>query len=208
MSEQDVRDADSCLTSQCLAFCQTLASKGQAIKFSLKIGTHFSFSLDTKMENPAPLAKKQKSPSALRRNARRRKEFLASKEAKNTSEESTTKGDQEFILEDFECNQCKRRFKTEPGLNIHIGKAHKTEDVLETMREGENDKSLDLSFYNERGNSFSNSTITEEENREEKPENTDEYPHPQKCCFEQCDLVLHRKSEYAKHIMHHWKEDD
>ena len=60
VSEQDVRDADSCLTSQCLAFCQTRASKVQAIKFSLKISTHFSFYLDTKMENPSTLAKKQR----------------------------------------------------------------------------------------------------------------------------------------------------
>ena len=51
------------------------------------------------------------------------------------------------MLEDIECNQCKRRFKTEPGLNIHIGKAHKTEDVLEKLREDENDKSLDMSFF-------------------------------------------------------------
>ena len=101
-----------------------------------------------------------------------------------------------------------RRFKTEPGLNIHIEKSHKTADVLEKLREGENDKSLDLSFDDERDSSFSNSTITEEENKVVIPEKSDEYPHPQKCCFEQCDLFLNTKTEYAKHIMNHWKEGD
>jgi hypothetical protein len=34
------------LTTQCLAFCQALATQGQAISFALTIGSAFSFSLD------------------------------------------------------------------------------------------------------------------------------------------------------------------
>ena len=37
----------SFLASQCLAFCKALASQGQAFNFSLKIGSNFSFCLDS-----------------------------------------------------------------------------------------------------------------------------------------------------------------
>ena len=39
---------DSSLVSQCLAFCQTLASQGKDFSFSLNINSSFSFSLDTR----------------------------------------------------------------------------------------------------------------------------------------------------------------
>ena len=48
-----------------------------------------------------------------------------------------------MIPEDFECNQQKRRLKTEQCLNMHIRKAHKAEDALGKLREGEDDKFLD-----------------------------------------------------------------
>ena len=71
---------DSTLTSQCMAFCQTLASKGHRFTFTLNVGTSFLFSLDTKGENPSTMSNvKKKSPSTLRRNARRRAEFLNKK---------------------------------------------------------------------------------------------------------------------------------
>ena len=59
---------DSSLASQCMDFCHALASQ-----FSLT----FAFSLDTKESLlTAAEAVKRKSPSAIRRNARRRAEFL------------------------------------------------------------------------------------------------------------------------------------
>ena len=79
MSGQDERDADSCLTSQCEAFCQTLARQGKEIKFDLKIGNHVSF-FGHEGGNSSP-SDQQKSPSAKRQIARRKKKFLASKEA-------------------------------------------------------------------------------------------------------------------------------
>ena len=39
---------DAFLASQCLDFCQMLAGKSLSFSFSLKIGTNFSFSLDTR----------------------------------------------------------------------------------------------------------------------------------------------------------------
>ena len=50
---------DAFLASQCLDFCQLLAGKSLSFSFSLKIGTNFSFSLDTRgeaeEENPVNL---------------------------------------------------------------------------------------------------------------------------------------------------------
>ena len=72
-------EMDSSLVSQCLAFCQTLASQGKAFNFKLT-NTSFSFSLDTKGINAkSTVDKKRISPSTQRRNARRREEFLKKK---------------------------------------------------------------------------------------------------------------------------------
>ena len=72
---------DAFLASQCLDFCQVLAGKSLSFSFSLKIGTNFSFSLDTRGEATLSSAKKKKkqTPSTLRRNARRREQFLQKK---------------------------------------------------------------------------------------------------------------------------------
>ena len=71
---------DSTLASQCMAFCQALASQGKSFSFTLKIDSNFSFSLDTRDSNvKATLAKKRTSPSTQRRNVRRREEFLKKK---------------------------------------------------------------------------------------------------------------------------------
>ena len=72
---------DAFLASQCLDFCQMLAGKSLSFSFSLKIGTNFSFSLDTRGEAALSSAKmkKKKTPSTLRRNARRREQFLQKK---------------------------------------------------------------------------------------------------------------------------------
>ena len=60
----------------------------------------------------APKAKK-KSPSTLRRDARRRNEFVRKKLEASTGEKA------------FKCNQCGNNFKSENGLKIHVGKAHR-----------------------------------------------------------------------------------
>ena len=68
------------LVSQCLAFCQALAGQGKAFNFSLKIGSTFSFSLDTRGGQALdPVTRKKPSPSTQRRNARRREQFLKKK---------------------------------------------------------------------------------------------------------------------------------
>ena len=71
------------LANKCLDFCQTLSSRGSAFKFSLTMGSTFSFSLDTNVLTSdiqvKYVPKKKPSPSTIRRNARRREAFLNKK---------------------------------------------------------------------------------------------------------------------------------
>ena len=143
-------ESENSLASKCLDLCQTLASQGQAFTFSVTIGSTFNFSMSScSQESPAAKAKgetKKKSPSTRRRDARRRKEFL-----KRNSTDATLAGkDAQPVREDkentFKCDHCENIFKSENGLKIHIGKAHKgvnlppPPDQLRSSHEG----SLDI----------------------------------------------------------------
>ena len=108
MSEEDAK-----LASQCLEICQTLAGKSLSFSFSFNIGPNFSFSVDTRGKEVLASPKKKKTPSTLRRDAMRRDEFLKKKQNAQTPEKA------------FKCDQCEGTFKSENGLKIHIGKAHK-----------------------------------------------------------------------------------
>ena len=73
------------LATKCLDFCQTLTSQCSGFKFSLMVGSSFSFTLDTGVvaldtRAKAP-PKKKPSPSTIRRNARRREEYLKKKQS-------------------------------------------------------------------------------------------------------------------------------
>ena len=84
---------DLALANQCMEFCQALMTKEASFSFSLSLGPSFCFSLDTKdvsslpckkSSSPGPLGfRKKKSPSSLKRNARRRQEFLHKKTLEN-----------------------------------------------------------------------------------------------------------------------------
>ena len=68
------------LATKCMDFCHALTSQKKSFNFSLTIGSNYTFSLDTKENLPsASKAVRKKSPSAIRRNARRRTEFLKKK---------------------------------------------------------------------------------------------------------------------------------
>ena len=76
-------EENSSLAIKCMDFCHALASQG--IAFSLSVGSDFSFSLDARDKKKATpvltaeVTKKKLSPSQVRRNARRRQEFLKRK---------------------------------------------------------------------------------------------------------------------------------
>ena len=72
---------DHTSASKCLDLCQAVIGQGQGFNFSLTYtGTSYTFSLDTRSKDtPSPTARKKTSPSTLRRNVRRREEFLKRK---------------------------------------------------------------------------------------------------------------------------------
>jgi len=74
-------EVDPSLRTKCLDLCQALVDKGTPFTFSLTIGSTFTLSLDTRKteESPIPQARKKSSPSTLRRNARRKDQFLKRK---------------------------------------------------------------------------------------------------------------------------------
>ena len=135
MTAMPVMEDKAALVSQCQDFCQTLASKSPTFTFTLILGYSFSFPLDTGGKEALTLQekKKKKTPSTLRRDARRRSEFLkkklevstgdASSQSESVSEEEAIK--EVVEKEVFKCEQCENIFKSENGLKIYVGKAHK-----------------------------------------------------------------------------------
>ena len=148
-----VNEENAALLSQCLDFCQTLSNKSLTFSFALDLANSFSFRLDTSGEGAiAPEAKKKKkTPSALRRNARRRAEFLKKKleqasdalQSEHVSLEEAVEKVNVVVEKAFKCDQCEYSFKSENGLKIHAGKSHKkvtsltsTPDRLRQQLEG------------------------------------------------------------------------
>ena len=86
-----VGETDSTLATKCLAFCQALSSQGKAFQFSLKVGSTFSFTLDTRCKETLA-TKKKASPSTLRRNAKRREDFLKMKHTTKWQQFTPKKG--------------------------------------------------------------------------------------------------------------------
>ena len=130
-----VSESDSSLATQCLDFCQALARQGKDFKLSITIGSTFTFSLDTK-EGKTTLPtriQKRKSPSTLKRNAKRREEFLAKKSTSASSVLTGLESNQKQC-ETFQCDQCNSSFKTVNGLKIHKGKSHKEAFSPEKLR--------------------------------------------------------------------------
>ena len=82
---------DAMLASQCLDFCKMLTGKSITFSFSLTTRTGFSFSVDTRVKEALTSMKKKPTPSTLKRNARRREEFL--KKKFNASPEKSSQGE-------------------------------------------------------------------------------------------------------------------
>ena len=130
-----VDQTSSPLMTQCLDFCQALALQGRVFKFSVTVGSRFTLRLDTQetrhvSENKT---KKRSSPSTLRRNAKRRAEFL-SKKSSSEAAVATGVGINQKQHDIFHCGQCDSTFRTENGLKIHKGKSHKEYSRPEKVR--------------------------------------------------------------------------
>ena len=81
MMSTTLSGGDPTVVTQCLDFCQALASMVQTI--SLIFGSTFSLNLDTRRRPTAPSEKvkikKKLSPSTLKRNQRRKQDFQKQK---------------------------------------------------------------------------------------------------------------------------------
>ena len=118
--------------------CRILRLAGN---ISLSIGSSFSFSLDTRRttSHEAVTRKKRVSPSRLRRNQRRKEEFLKRKTDPSSEKES----------EAFKCEECGNSYKSENGLKIHKGKSHKKANTLpspEKIRRSSGDSPMESSL--------------------------------------------------------------
>ena len=117
-----VGDVDTYLASKCMDFCQALASQGEAFNFSLSIGSNFSFSLDTRSkEMKKGTRTKKPSPSTLRRNAKRRQDFL---EKKQNSSAVKHIAEVAAVPVAPPCDMCDYKAASEKGLKTHKRMKH------------------------------------------------------------------------------------
>ena len=80
MTHSTTSDVDSSLATKCLDFCQALTRQGKNFNFSLNLGPSFKFALDTSVKSiSAEMVRKKLSPSAVKRNARRKEDYLKKK---------------------------------------------------------------------------------------------------------------------------------
>ena len=136
------------LATQCMDFCQQLSSQGKTFTFSLSMGPLYHFSLDTKEKStPNPgVGKVKKSPSTLKRNAKRRKDFLMQKSEptlvtpddaafqatveKSVATSNTFKVNSDNLEDtsnqknEFKCESCTYTNQSEKRLQTHIARKH------------------------------------------------------------------------------------
>ena len=126
-----VSECDASLTAKCLDFCQTLATKGSVFSFSLKIGSTYTFSLESRKMDVPKQTRKKPSPSTQRCNALRRQKFLESKEADKSSKspsdvETEVAEASTAATGTFNCDACEFIGESNISLRIHKSRMHKT----------------------------------------------------------------------------------
>ena len=153
-----VSECDSSLTAKCLDICQTLATKGLAFSFSLKIGSTYTFSLESRKMDVPKQTRKKPSPSTQRRNALRRQKFLESKEADKSSKspsdvETEVAEASTAATGSFNCDACEFIGESNISLRIHKSRMHKTIpqlDGVESVTKFEANRISVTDFYWER----------------------------------------------------------
>ena len=125
---------ESGVAKKCLAFCQALSSSNHKFTLNLSIGKdNFNF-CNKELAISSSACKKRKSPSQLRREQKRKLERNAKQQFEATERvtDMPAKSKNYVVSESeeaniYDCSKCEMNFKTEKGLNIHVGKAHKSE---------------------------------------------------------------------------------
>ena len=158
--------------------------------FSLTTGSNFSFSLDTREMAPTSVNKdkawKKKTPSTIRRNARRREEFLRKKQSP-----AAVPGKEKLAKCDFSS-------VSQRGLKVHVGRNHKVQQAAATeiLRGDREEVELNISQQSE---------VTREEVGEENGEPVSPPQPPWIClncgtklfdrwCCEQTKRYVHREN--------------
>ena len=118
----EAAEVGSSLLTKCLDFCQALSNQGQVINFSVAIGPDFTFSLDTRRKEGSTVARKKASPSTVKRNARRKEEYL---KRKNKPSSVNTTEELEIVSDAPKCDQCNFKAASEKGLRQHQRMKHK-----------------------------------------------------------------------------------
>ena len=109
-------------------------------------------------------------------------------------------------------------------MKIHVGKSHKTlKSSLSPEKVREISEETPLTVLSLRDTRREEQETEKEEEAPSLPEELvkfhdttkekndlspkkDDYPHPQKCCYEPCDLYFENKTEYAGHFLKHMKQ--
>ena len=140
-----VAEVGSSLLTRCLDFCQALSNQGQAFNFSVAVGPDFTFSLDTRRKERSKVAKKKASPSTVKRNARRKEEYL--KQKNNPSSVNTTE-ELEIVSDAPKCDQCNYKAASEKGLRQHQRMKHKP-SMVASSENSENQTSPECEILRE-----------------------------------------------------------
>ena len=128
------------LLTKCMDFAQHLNSTGLGFSLSITMMDGFSFSLDTREKTTSYGQNRKKlSPSAQRRNHRRRLEFLKKKgitssgqppkpvSPGNDLDPPNHAGGTDQM--DLECSHCDTQWKSSRSLEMHVRKKHKDKNI-------------------------------------------------------------------------------
>ena len=137
------------MVNKCLEFCQTLVSQQQHFSFSLTVGSSFSFSLDNRKESTnletrkvtslkKQMPRKKLSPSQVRRNLKRKQDFLKRKSEHSERESSALK------VITFECDHCESVFKSESDMKNHVDSIHTKDDLMRNIEQLDGNSELQI----------------------------------------------------------------
>ena len=127
---------NSAIVDKCLDFCNGLVKSNKQFSFNLSLGKDINFNFQHKEPANGSWTRKKKSPSQLRREAKRKsardKAEVTEIVTENAEALPPKKLSDAEETEHVKYKQCDQTFKSEKGLKIHIGKSHRTETILPT----------------------------------------------------------------------------